>query len=141
LEQNRWAQLYYYLVAASILILSWSTLFSISTTSRSIIIWSVLYVLATAGVAVSVMWILQMRRSNRYLEAFFDRAYALESELFLRREGPLTTIRHLRHNSSFLDRLGKSYRVVIATPTIFLAVNLLLVGLTVIDELFKLCGF
>ena len=65
-EQIRWTLLYNYLMASTILLLAWATVFASSVNARRL----VLLALSVAGVVLSSVWVALGARATSFVRAY-----------------------------------------------------------------------
>lgn len=137
-EQERWSSLYNYLMASTILLLAWATVFVATTTlpRRTI----VLALLASSGIVLSILWILFGARVNSFVEEYRRVGETLEERLGMDAIGPFLlgrTIRHVGHpdRRDALARLGSLIRAryfYASVPALFVIVYVLLLAISVV---------
>ncbi len=139
-EQIRWTLLYNYLMASTILLLAWATVFAGNHTSVPAT--AVLVLLSLAGASVSAIWILLGRRASAFVEKYALGGRALENCLKPDLSsaaanpssyvGPFTSAHELRKDfekgtkKGDWARVTQTHRVVAAVPIIFLVLYLVL---------------
>jgi hypothetical protein len=108
-ERISWDRLYYYLVAATVLILAWVQVYSKGTSKDEI----VLLLIALFGMLISLWWAPFGSRGRRYLYTFIDYANWLDTQ----QKGPLSIGRPTAF--SILEKGSKSSIILVVLPLIF----------------------
>jgi len=136
-EQERWSSLYNYLMASTILLLAWATVFGCNTSARRTL---VLSLLAGAGIVISSVWVLFGARINTFVEAYRRAGEAQEERLGLAELGPFSVAAGVRKQeqagspAGVLRWLGSVIRAryfYVCIPALFVVVysSLLLIAL------------
>ena len=108
-EGISWNRLYYYLVAATVLILAWAQIYSQPHRLEG----RILFITALLGAAISLWWAPFGNRGRRYLHRFIDYANWLDCE----GKGPLSVGRQT--SFPLIERWSRSGIIVVAVPLIF----------------------
>jgi|GEM_PF-192376 len=126
-EQIRWTLLYNYLMASTILLLAWATIFAGqgATPARN---W-ILVALATAGTLLSALWVPHGVRATGFVKMYAATAERLEANLSGPKLGssirpPFAAAAAHRGSVTGLATLAPSHIVVWAVPSLFLLVYL-----------------
>lgn len=132
-EQERWAILYNFLMASTILLLAWAAVFaSTASTFRTV----VLVGLAAAGAAVSLLWVTIVCRVNTFIRIYGELGERVEAQLGIGAVGPFHAGERLRFeerqhpkDGALMDRWGRklvSRQFVVAVPLLFAFIYLVL---------------
>ena len=138
-EQERWAILYNFLMASTILLLAWAAVFaSMPSPLRKV----VLVLLAAAGAAVSLLWVTIGCRVNTFIRAYGEVGEEVEDQLDLGSVGPFHAGERVRlaekenpKVGTMFDRWGRkipSSRFVVIVPLIFALVYAILICVSVV---------
>lgn len=117
-EQIRWTLLYNYLMASTLLLLAWATVFTCSQPWRQ----PVLIALAGTGVAVSGVWVALGARASSFVTMYTDLGRSIESvtqnkcSLSNNLIGPFSAANVHRHNIGGIARLAPSWLVLLVIP-------------------------
>lgn len=120
-EQIRWTLLYNYLMASTILLLAWATIFTSSNRYRGL----VLLVLSLAGVALSSVWVALGVRATGFVKMYEGVGFAAEAAVQAV-GGPFAAARQHRQSVSGIGRLTPSGFVLRFVPSMFVTLYLLL---------------
>jgi hypothetical protein len=127
-EQIRWTLLYNYLMATTILLLVWATVFISQTPSRTFI----LIALGVAGLIVTLSWIPLGLRASSFVEAYTDLGLELEGSRQARKTGagPFAAADERRRTMGGAVKLARSRRIVWLVPSVFAVVYSILVAVS-----------
>lgn len=119
-EQVRWALLYDYLMASTILLLAWATIFASDRPARQLI----LLCLALAGALISVLWIALGARSNSFVKMYVTVGIAAEEQIqpleAQETERPFKSAEnHRQHSVKGIARIATSSLVMKCVPSVF----------------------
>lgn len=128
-EQIRWTLLYNYLMASTILLLAWATVYAAQSTLRSRP-W-ILVLLAAAGTVVSLAWVGLGLRASSFVDAYAQLGKALEGQLSENDVGPFAQAAQHRQKITGWAGRTTSWRIVAGVPALFALVYLVLCGLAV----------
>ncbi|HXL34331.1 MAG TPA: hypothetical protein VN953_05395 [Gemmatimonadales bacterium] len=126
-EQIRWTLLYNYLMASTILLLAWATVYAAHSAFRSRP-W-LLALLAAAGAIVSLAWVGLGLRASSFVDAYAQTGKALEGPLGA--NGPFARAQQHREGLKGWSACINSRRVVAGVPGLFSALYLVLCCLAV----------
>jgi len=134
-EQIRWTLLYNYLMASTILLLAWATVFA-SNSSHPI----VQFVFAAAGAILSALWVALGARATGFVSMYSATGRSLEplpEQLAgeVARVGPFAAAARHRSSMTGVGRFAPSHFVLWLVPTLFLVVYLALLYLSIRDAL------
>ncbi len=137
-EQIRWTLLYNYLMASTILLLAWATIFAAqgSITSRD---W-ILAALAAAGALLSALWVALGARATGFVKMYAATGEGLEANLAPPKRGssiraPFAAAAEHRGSVTGVARLAPSHVVLWAVPSLFLLLYLGLLYLSALGVL------
>jgi hypothetical protein len=129
-EQIRWTLLYNYLMASTILLLAWATIFTTSHQWRQF----VLFLLSLSGVLISSIWIALGIRASRFVDMYAQLGRMYESPSQVTEgslPGPFTSANDHRNSIRGPARWVSSHLVLKCVPGIFVVVYLLLIFISV----------
>jgi hypothetical protein len=115
-EQIRWTLLYNYLMASTILLLAWATVFASSSNPSRF----VLVVLALAGVILSSVWIALGARATSFVKMYEGVGLRAESAM-QPSGGPFASARDHRLSLAGIARFAPSGFVLRLVPSMFVA--------------------
>ncbi len=125
-EQIRWTLLYNYLMASTILLLAWATVFASSVGPRRV----VLFALSVAGILLSSVWVALGARATGFVKTYEDTGCVAEAAI-QGTGGPFAAARGHRGSVTGIARLASSGFVLRFVPSMFAALYLLLAVLSV----------
>lgn len=116
-EQIRWTLLYNFLVASTILLLSWATIFASSGSSRIKTV--VLIILCVVGFLLSMVWVALGRRGSSFVRMYTELGHQLEAD---GSQTAITPFRQAEHHRTRLTGIASwvpTYKVMVFVPAIF----------------------
>jgi ADP-ribose pyrophosphatase YjhB (NUDIX family) len=134
-EQIRWTLLYNYLMASTILLLAWATVFASSSSHPKVQV-----VFAAAGAALSALWVALGARATAFVSMYTETGRSLEPSPEplageVARVGPFAAAARHRSSMTGVGRFAPSHLVLWFVPTLFLVVYLGLLYLSIRDAL------
>ncbi|MBI1930490.1 hypothetical protein HYR99_40380 [Candidatus Poribacteria bacterium] len=121
-EQIRWTLLYNYLMASTILLLAWATVFTSNQPLRGVI----LAILAIGGTFLSVLWVALGARASGFVAMYARVGVTLEDSIQppdlatgVNIQGPFTSAKDHRQAINGIARLVPSRFVVSCVPGMF----------------------
>lgn len=132
-EQIRWALLYNYLMASTILLLAWAAVFASANSDP--IGQRILAALAVGGVLLSGLWVALGVRAAGFVHAYRVAGNNLEQELIgafglSTGNAPFAVANNHRRTVAGLAKAAESARVLWLVPTVFLFLYILLARLS-----------
>jgi hypothetical protein len=118
-EQVRWTLLYNFLMASTILLLAWATIFAGSSSPR--VKTAVLFLLCVAGFLLSVVWVALGQRGSSFVRMYAELGRRLEPDC---QQTILTPFRRADQHRTEIIGIGRwalTYRVLVFVPGIFAA--------------------
>ncbi len=112
LDQTRHMALYNYLMATTILLLAWATIFAANGKHRLVLI-----TLAMAGILLSLVWVAYGHRANRHVTQAEEVALAFEGP-----GGPFSKRKEARTEMPIPGKLANSKYVIPGVPILFAVV-------------------
>lgn len=138
-EQIRWTLLYNYLMASTILLLAWATVFASALPGA--ISWPKRFALVTlpiGGLVLSVLWIALGLRASSFVEMYTRVGRALEpksdSESKSEADGPFVSASNHREVLSGVASWATSRRVLVLVPLLFVCIYGILVGISISER-------
>ena len=138
-EQERWAILYNFLMASTILLLAWAAVFA---SQQSLLRRVVLVVLAVAGALVSLLWVTIGCRVNTFIRIYGELAEDVEARLGIGVVGPFHAGERLRlgekqnpGGGTRMDQWGRritSRHFVVLVPLVFASVYVVFILASVV---------
>jgi hypothetical protein len=122
-ENTSWNRISSFLIANSILMLAWASIFiSSNPTDKG----AILIAMSTAGLVFSLAWAPFGTRGRRYLAKFLEIATVLEKKR--RHARPITEVNRLEFQQTFhsLEKFCRSWHLVVIVPLTFAGVFYLL---------------
>jgi hypothetical protein len=116
-EQIRWTLLYNFLMASTILLLAWATIFVAANPCASARR-PVLIAFAIAGLVLSIAWVGIVLRSGRFVDMYASLGHKTEEGPPAVR-GPFTAADLLRPEIKGFSGVARSSRVLLAVPSVF----------------------
>jgi ADP-ribose pyrophosphatase YjhB (NUDIX family) len=134
-EQIRWTLLYNYLMASTILLLAWATLYASSAQHPKVQV-----VLAGAGAMLSALWVALGARATGFVSMYAATGRALEPSSQTPDSdgatlGPFASAAQHRISGTGIGRLAPSHLVLWLVPSLFLLVYAILFFLSVRNAL------
>ncbi|HSL83828.1 MAG TPA: hypothetical protein VLF66_13715, partial [Thermoanaerobaculia bacterium] len=132
-EQERWAILYNFLMASTILLLAWAAVFA---SEPSLLRRIVLAVLALAGATISLLWVTIGCRVSSFIRVYGELGEQVERQLGIGSVGPFHAGERLRieekrnpTDGTMMDRWGRkvaSRQFMVILPLLFATIYVLL---------------
>ncbi|MBU1744725.1 MAG: hypothetical protein KJ649_07530 [Proteobacteria bacterium] len=116
-EQVRWALLYNFLMAATILLLAWAAIYGEDQPNVARKIPLILF--AGVGCLTSFLWIGLCARANGFVTAYAEYAKKLEVSLSAKVQGPFHAAYSHRNQISGFARWVESRRITLIVPSLF----------------------
>lgn len=112
-EQVRWSILYNFLMASSILLLAWSTIYTNKCSLGTL----TLHLFSAVGFLISIMWLMIGSRVNKFIKRYGALGEKLEDGLDLKEYGPFHCGQLIRSE----EKTSKSLRNIFINPGSFIS--------------------
>jgi 8-oxo-dGTP diphosphatase len=124
-EQIRWTLLYNYLMAGTILVLAWATVYTSQITDNKGII---LITLSCSGILISFLWLALGIRATGFAKVYGTTGLNIERQLVSSQinEAPFQSSQNHRSRIKHLPRLVPSHYVLWSVPVLFIFIFLIL---------------
>lgn len=125
-EQIRWTLLYNYLMASTILLLAWATVFTANNPTKR---W-VLLALSLAGMILSAVWVALGASATGFIRTYERTGLTAEVNV-QRSNGPFAAAHEHRQSVTGIAKLAPSWFVLRLVPSLFVALYLLLAFISI----------